>query len=58
MRQGITLIRVVVDITPEPGDEERKAILEALAAEAEERHAVSAWAASLLPVRDGEDDSP
>jgi hypothetical protein len=58
--RAITLVRVVqaVDITPEPDDDERAAILAALAAEAEEGTAVSAWAAALLPVRHADDDSP
>jgi hypothetical protein len=60
VRQGITLIRVVqvADITPEPDEGERKAILAALAAEAEDEPRVSGWAAALLPRRDGEDESP
>jgi hypothetical protein len=55
---GITLVWVVesVHITPEPADEERRAIVAALAAEAAER-ASSPWADVLLPNREGEDDS-
>jgi len=41
-----------VDITPEPGDAERKAILAALAAEEAEQPGASEWAAALLPARD------
>lgn len=40
---------------PEPEDAERKAILEALAAEEAEQSGASAWAAALLP---GRDDDP
>jgi len=42
-------------ITPEPNEVERKAILAALAAE---EHAVSEWAAALLPVRDETEHEP
>jgi hypothetical protein len=45
------------DITPEPGEDERKAILAALAADTATRPAVSEWASALLPSRDGEDDA-
>jgi hypothetical protein len=60
VRQGITLIRVVesVQITPEPDEGERRAILAALADEAAERRMVSEWAAALLPARDGEEEPP
>ena len=53
---AITLVVVVsYEITPEPDETERKAILGALAAEEAERPAVSAWGASVLPGReDGE----
>jgi hypothetical protein len=47
-----------VDITPEPGEDEREAILAALAAEGAAQYTVSDWAAALLPARGGEDDSP
>jgi hypothetical protein len=47
-----------VQITPEPGDGERKAILAALAAEAAEQPAVSAWAGAALPTRDSDDAEP
>jgi hypothetical protein len=60
LRRGITLnwVSRSVDITPEPSEDERTAILAALAAEAEERPALSAWAAALLPAREDGDDSP
>ena len=45
-------------ITPEPDEAERRAILEALAAEDAEKHAVSEWAAALLPAREGSDNEP
>jgi hypothetical protein len=41
-----------VEITPEPDEAERKAILAALAAEEAEQSAASEWAAALLPARD------
>jgi hypothetical protein len=47
-----------VEITPEPDDAERKAILAALAAEAAEQPAVSAWADAVLPARDSDDAEP
>jgi hypothetical protein len=47
-----------VEITPEPGEAERKAILAALAAEEAENAAVSAWAAALLPARDEDERDP
>lgn len=47
-----------MDITPEPDEDERSAILAALAAEAEEQHEVSGWAVAFLPRRDGEDELP
>jgi hypothetical protein len=44
-------------ITPEPNEAERMAILAALAAEEAEQDAVSEWAAALLPTREeGEHD--
>jgi hypothetical protein len=46
---------VSVQITPEPDEAERRAILAALAAEEAEQPVASAWAAALLPVR-GEDE--
>jgi len=59
-RRGITLIRVVksVEIRPEPDEDERKAILAALEAEAEAQVEASGWAALLLPARNGDDGSP
>ena len=47
-----------VQITPEPGEAERKAILAALAAEEKGQRATSEWAAALLPVRDKEEREP
>jgi len=47
-----------LEITPEPDDAERKAILAALAAEEVEQHAVSEWAAALLPARNDEEPEP
>jgi len=46
---------VSVQITPEPDDPERRAILEALAAEEREQPAISAWAAAALPSREEDD---
>jgi len=43
---------VLLEITPEPDDSERQAILEALAAGEAEQPAVSAWNAAILPSRD------
>ena len=43
-----------VQITPEPDEAERKAILAVLAAEEAEQSGVSQWAAALLPA--GDDD--
>jgi hypothetical protein len=45
-------------ITPEPDEAERQAILEALAAEHAERSAVSEWAAALLPTREDDEREP
>jgi hypothetical protein len=42
---------VLPQITPEPGEYERKAILAALAAEEAEQPALSGWNAALLPDR-------
>jgi hypothetical protein len=47
-----------VQITPEPEEEERKAILAALTAEEAEQPAVSKWAATLLPTRDEGEREP
>ncbi len=49
----------VISFSPEPDDAERKAILEALAAEDADRAEeapVSPWADSLLPERAGEEE--
>jgi hypothetical protein len=53
MGEGITLFWVVqlVEITPEPDEEERQAILAALADE-------EATRSPALPRRDAEDDAP
>jgi hypothetical protein len=47
---------VSYQITPEPDEAERQAILAALDGEAAERLSESEWAAALLPDRD--DDEP
>jgi hypothetical protein len=47
-----------VQITPEPNETERKAILAALAAEEGEERATSEWAAVQLPGRVETDDEP
>jgi hypothetical protein len=53
---GFTLFPAMpVEIMPEPDDAERRAILEALAAEEAEHTGGSEWAAALLP---GRDDDP
>jgi len=49
---------VPVQITPEPDDAERRAILAALAAEAAEQPAASEWTAAALPARDSEETEP
>jgi hypothetical protein len=46
------------EITPEPSDEEREAILAALAAQQEERQSGSSWSDALLPGRGGEEAEP
>jgi hypothetical protein len=46
------------EISPEPSEEERAAILEALAAEEAERRGESPWIHALLPARGGEEDEP
>lgn len=50
---------VIVDfeISPEPTEAERAAILAALAAEEADRTSGSAWAETLLPGRDGDDET-
>jgi hypothetical protein len=50
-------ISVNHEISPEPDEAERTAILEALAAEEAAQEGISPWAAALLPQRD-EDDPP
>ena len=47
-----------LEITPEPDEAERKAILAALAAEKSEQPAGSEWAAALLPARNDEESEP
>jgi hypothetical protein len=47
-----------LEITPEPDDAERKAILAAFAVEEAEQHAVFEWAAALLPARNDEEPEP
>jgi hypothetical protein len=49
---------VSVQITPEPSDAERKAILAALAVEEAEQPPGSEWAASALPTRETDDGEP
>jgi hypothetical protein len=60
MGEGITLFWVVqpVDITPEPDEDEREAILAALAAEEAAQTGASGGAASASPARNGVDDAP
>ena len=48
----------LADITPEPDDDERKAILAALAGDAPSGPVASDWAEALLPERDSDDDAP
>ena len=43
---------VLLEITPEPDDTERRAILKALAAEEAEQPVVSEWSAAILPSRE------
>jgi len=47
-----------LEITPEPDEAERAAILAALAAERGEQPVASEWAAALLPVRNAEESEP
>jgi len=58
--QGISLFSVEAsyEITPEPSDEQRAAILAALAAEQDERRTGSSWSDALLPARSADDDEP
>jgi hypothetical protein len=47
------------EITPEPDEDERKAILAALAADdIGTRPVASGWAEALLPARDAEEGAP
>lgn len=46
------------EITPDPTEEEREAIVKALAAEEAERGHASAWSDALLPGRSGAGDEP
>jgi hypothetical protein len=48
----------LADISPEPDEDEREAILAALAADAATRPGASGWAEALLPAREGEDGAP
>ena len=47
-----------LQITPEPNEAERTAIVAALAAEEAERDEVSEWAAALLPRREETEHDP
>jgi hypothetical protein len=47
-----------LDITPEPDEDERAAILAALAADKVSHPVASEWAQALLPSRDGEEGTP
>ena len=47
-----------LEITPEPDEAEREAILAALRAEHAEQPAASEWAAALLPLRNDEEREP
>lgn len=47
-----------LEITPEPDEVERKAILAGLAADEGEQPAASEWAAALLPPRNDEEAEP
>jgi hypothetical protein len=46
------------EITPEPTEEERAAIVEALAAEQSDRQPTAPWGNALLPARDDDQDEP
>jgi len=58
--QGISLffVQPCYEITPEPSEEERAAILAALSAEQDEHRSGSSWSNALLPTRGGEEDEP
>jgi hypothetical protein len=45
------------EITPEPTEEERTAILEALDAEQARRRLASSWGDALLPARGGDENN-
>lgn len=47
-----------LEITPEPDEAERQAILAALAAEEAEQTAASEWAAASRPARNDEEPEP
>jgi hypothetical protein len=47
-----------LEITPEPDETERQAIVAALAAEQAEQPPTSEWAAALLPARNDEEPEP
>jgi hypothetical protein len=47
-----------VQITPDPNEAEREAILEALAAEEAAQPVTSAWASALRPARGDEEPEP
>ncbi|HEY3549497.1 MAG TPA: hypothetical protein VGK69_00365 [Gaiellaceae bacterium] len=49
---------MLVQITPEADERERRAILAALAAEETEQPTVSVWAAAALPARDSDAAEP
>jgi hypothetical protein len=44
------------EISPEPSEPERAAILEALAAEEAERRVATSWSEALLPARGSEEE--
>jgi hypothetical protein len=46
------------EITPEPDEDEREAILAALAADVVAKPASPEWAEAVLPARAGEDGAP
>ena len=47
-----------VEISPEPDESEREAILAALADDQAEVEALSPWVQAVLPERGGEDEGP
>lgn len=52
------LLVMPLEITPEPDEAERKAILAALSAEEAEQPAPSEWAVALLPARNEDEPEP